>query len=138
MIDLDQFIEEREGRTIQKIIDEESETRFREIETRALRDVLESSPARVIALGGGAWTIDRNRALIVEHRCFTVWLDAPFDVCWQRILRGGDMRPLARHKDRALQLYNERRSLYQLAALRVHVKKGRTVRDLAAEIANAM
>jgi shikimate kinase len=53
MIDLDQFIREREGRTPQAIIDEDGEQRFREIEAQALREALETDGARIIALGGG-------------------------------------------------------------------------------------
>src|SRR6266699_567371 len=84
-IDLDQAIIETEARTPRQIIEEDGEPVFREIETCRLRETLELDLARVIALGGGAWTMPRNRALVAEHNGFTVWLDAPFDLCWQRI-----------------------------------------------------
>jgi shikimate kinase len=83
-LDLDEFIAGRHGRTAQMIIDEEGEPRFRELETEALREALRTD-ACVIALGGGAWTIERNRALVAEHGGLTVWLDAPFELCWERI-----------------------------------------------------
>src|SRR5436305_10939235 len=121
LIDLDQFIEQREGRSIQAIIDEEGEQRFREIESEALREVLRTSSPCIIALGGGAWTIERNRALIHQHTLRTVWLDAPFELCWQRIEDGGNVRPLARERTKARLLYDERRALYSQAALRIKV-----------------
>src|SRR5918911_223736 len=71
-LDLDEFIAGREGRTAQTIIDEDGEQRFRELETEALREALETD-AGVIALGGGTWTIERNRALVAEHTVLTVW-----------------------------------------------------------------
>src|ERR1044072_1765501 len=129
MVDLDQFIAEREGRTPQQIIVEDGEARFREIETTALRVVLENEKAVVVALGGGAWTIEQNRMLISEDGGFTAWLDAPFKLCWQRIRSGGGVRPLARDREKARQLYNARRTLYELADLRVEATEARSTAD---------
>lgn len=134
MIDLDYLITERERRNAQMIIDEDGEASFRQAETEALRAVLGNNRARVIALGGGSWTIERNRALIAEHDGLTVWLDAPFDLCWQRILSAGDTRPLARDKDAARALYEKRRALYQLAELRVEASAEKSAEEIVAEI----
>ncbi len=137
MIDLDDLITARSGRTPQQIIDTDGEPRFREIETETLREALEQSKARIIALGGGAWTIAENRALIERPGCLSVWLDAPFELCWQRIASGKDERPLARSRDSAQKLYGERRMIYQLAALWVAAGEGRSAAEVAAEIAAA-
>jgi shikimate kinase len=138
MIDLDRFIEEREGRTPQVIIDEDGEPKFREIESRALREALATKTARIIALGGGTWTISSNRVLINEHGAFTVWLDAPFELCWQRITRVNLSRPLARDFGSARRLYDERRAVYDQAMLRVRVNEGKSAGAIAAEIADAL
>ena len=129
-LDLDEFIAGREGRTAQTIIDEEGEPRFRELETEALRVALQTD-AGVIALGGGAWTIERNRALVAEHACLTVWLDAPFELCWERIESCVQTRPLARERGKAESLYRERRAHYSQASLRVEVKDGMSARMIA-------
>ncbi|HEX8188598.1 MAG TPA: shikimate kinase, partial [Pyrinomonadaceae bacterium] len=84
-VDLDDAVEEFEGRAPRELIDGEGEDYFRAAETRALRRVLEGGAARVVATGGGAWTLPRNRALAVAHGCLSVWLDAPFDLCLRRI-----------------------------------------------------
>ena len=138
MIDLDEIIAEREKRTVHALISDEGEERFREAETDALRVVLGVKALRVIALGGGAWTLERNRALIAEHDCFTVWLDAPFELCWRRITRVGRNRPLARDLSGARRLYDERRPLYGLAALRVRAAEGRSPHQVATEILRAL
>ncbi len=138
MIDLDSFIEEREGRTVQAIIDEDGEQRFREVESEALREALEKEDVGIIALGGGTWTIARNRSLINEHGGFTIWLDAPFKLCRERIVRGDNSRPLARNLDDARRLYDERRELYAQAALRVEISDGKSADVIAAEIAKAL
>lgn len=138
MLDLDQFIVAREGRSIGTIIDEEGEARFRQAEEGALREALENGTARIIALGGGTWISEGNRALITEHRGFTVWLDVPFELCWQRIIHDDEARPLARDKEQARRLYQERRSLYELAALRVQIFEEADAGAVAAEIVNAL
>ena len=138
MVDLDHFIATREGRTPQQIIDEDGEARFRQLETSALRDVQSDDAARVVALGGGAWTVEQNRALIAEHDGFTVWLDAPFQLCWQRIRSGGPARPLARDREKARRIYRERRPIYALATLHVRATKERSAHHRATEIADAL
>jgi shikimate kinase len=138
LIDLDRFIEEREGRSIRAIIEEDGEQKFREIESAALSDVLNTGSPCVIALGGGAWTIERNRALINQHTRSTIWLDAPFDLCWRRIADGINIRPLAREEDRARKLYDERRSLYSQAALRVKVDDSKSAQAIAEMIVTAL
>ena len=134
MIDLDSFITDREGHTPAEIIVQDSERSFREIETRALKVVLEKNVGRVIALGGGAWMIEANRALAQEHDCLSVWLDAPFELCWQRITASGTNRPLAPDRLTAENLYNDRRVSYQISELRVEVRSDRAPELLTIEI----
>lgn len=138
MLDLDYLIAERERRSVPGLIHEEGLTGFREAESRALRVVLEMNRARVVALGGGSWTIEENRALIESHNCLTVWLDAPFELCWQRIIEDEEVRPLARDRESALRLYEERLPVYALAELRITSTAEKSIEDLAAEIINAL
>lgn len=138
MIDLDGQILKQEGRSAKQIIEEEGESAFREIETRVLRNVLQNSSVGVIALGGGAWTLQRNRELITSAGGVSVWLDAPFNLCWQRIAVTGDKRPLARTEHDALSLYTERRAAYASADLRVEVTGSKTTDEVALEIATAL
>lgn len=121
MVDLDERITEREGRSPAQLIVEEGEETFRSIETSVLRGLLETDTARVIALGGGAWIQETNRALLNQYSYKSVWLDVPFEVCWARIVSSGEDRPLGRTKDQAQALYDRRRPVYQLADLRIEV-----------------
>lgn len=137
-IDLDQAIIEREGRTPREIIEEDGEAAFREIETSRLCETLESGFARVVALGGGAWTIQRNRQLVAAHHGVTVWLDAPFDLCWRRIAAAGSERPLAPDEEQARRLYLDRRHQYQLASLHLVANGEEDAEVLAETIARAI
>ena len=138
MVDLDQIITERERRTPGSYIRELGEDAFREAEAEALRVLLENNRARVIALGGGAWARSRNRDLIAKHRALSVWLDAPFYLCWQRILQSTVERPLASSESAAHALFEDRRAIYALASLHVTIEEN-TLPDAAAlEIENAL
>jgi shikimate kinase len=119
MVDLDERITEREGRSSAQLIIDEGEKAFRAIESEVLRELLEKDTASVIALGGGAWIEEVNRILINHHSCLSVWLDVPFEVCWSRIEASGDDRPLVRTREQAQALYDRRRSVYELAKLHI-------------------
>ncbi len=138
LVDLDQVIAEQEGRTAQEIIDQDGEATFRVIETRTLREVLENKSRGVVALGGGAWTLERNRNLIDQTGGVTVWLDAAFDLCWERIISSEGNRPLARDEGQARLLYAERRPLYSLARVHVLVGAEKSTDNISAEIAGVL
>ena len=133
-IDLDRYIQQREGRTIKQIIEQDGESTFREIETRTLESVLASDSTQVIALGGGTWMLERNRNLISQRRAFTVWLDVPFKLCWERIAAAGSERPLAPDQERAKTLYDDRLKVYKLASLHVVVDANSDVDELTEKI----
>jgi shikimate kinase len=137
-LDLDDLVAAREGRNAQQLIDEKGEPFFRDAETRALEEALRDEGTRVIATGGGAFTFERNRAHVNARRCLTVWLDAPFELCWQRIQAVDNSRPLARDEVKARELYERRRAAYALAELRLRVHSEATPEQLAREIANAL
>lgn len=133
-IDLDSFITKREGRSPAELIEQDGEDAFRETETRAMSEVLENSKARVIALGGGAWTIKANRALVDKHGCLSVWLDTPFELCWERITASGTIRPLAPERQSAEALYNARCSAYGLAKIRIDSREVRGLDKIVIEV----
>ena len=123
MIDLDERITEKAGRSPAQLIVEQGEAAFRLIESATLRELIEADTADIIALGGGAWIQEVNRNLINQAGCVSIWLDVPFEVCWSRIEASGENRPLGRTKDQAHRLYEERRPIYQLA--NIHIKPER-------------
>jgi shikimate kinase len=138
-MDLDSFITQSEGRSPAEIIEQDGEAAFREIETQALRDALESNDARVIALGGGAWPVDANRALVAEHNCLSVWLDAPFELCWDRIISSANtIRPMAPDRERAQRLFQVRRDSYELAHLRLVMSKTTAPDETVVELATSL
>ena len=138
MIDLDDRITQREGRSPAQLINEQGETSFRSIESEVLRELLETDALCVIALGGGAWIEERNRELIDRFGCTTVWLDVPFEVCWARIEAADEERPLGKTRDQAQVLYERRRPIYELAKVHVQVDPDEKLYDLASRISHRL
>ena len=141
-IDLDALISEREKRSPASILKQSGEDEFRRIETETLCHVLEEQSTgvatRIVALGGGAWTLQRNRDLISAHNGVTIWLDAPFELCWERIEAGGSARPLAPSRERAEKLYRERRPVYELANVHIVISETTAAAKAARTIAETL
>ena len=71
-IDLDEFIEARQGMTIPQIFDQMGEARFRELETEALSEVAVIQNV-IVGCGGGTPCHGGNMALMNQAGT-TVWL----------------------------------------------------------------
>src|SRR5438105_1533118 len=68
-VDVDELIVRKAGKTIREIFEQDGEQKFREIETKVIREVMPLEE-HVIALGGGSLMREENRQLIREagHR----------------------------------------------------------------------
>jgi shikimate kinase len=147
--DLDNRIEQAEGRAVADIFRDSGEQAFRRIERAALKQVLQELQAgsiRVIALGGGAFAQPANAASLQAAGMPTVFLDAPMEELWQRCReqamreqtkRGRSERPLLRSIDQFRELHASRREAYLSASLRIETGS-RTIEAIADEIAKAL
>ena len=136
-VDLDARIESREGQTVPEIFRDRGEAGFRLAETSALGDLL-SEPLernRVVALGGGAFAVERNRELL--RRWPSVFLEAPASELWQRSLADGVERPLRSDPEQFAQLYAERLPFYRQASVVVETT-GKQLVSICAEIEGAL
>jgi shikimate kinase len=136
--DLDRAIEESEKMNVAQIIDTRGIEVYREIETSTLARVVEDPGDMILSLGGGTWTVEQNRRLIKEHSFQSIWLEATFEHCWLNITFSKKRRPLARDKQQAKKLFEERLKVYCLADLRFLVRSNSTSYDVAREIADEM
>jgi len=134
MVDLDEWITARVGRSPAELITQDGEAAFREIESNALRELLQANEAGVIALGGGAWIEKQNRDLIDQFSCTSVWLDTPFAMCWERIATSEEDRPLGRTLEEAQARYDFRKEFYELAMVHITVNSEDRVDDLVSLI----
>lgn len=111
LYDMDNYIEKTLGMSIPDIFEEKGEEYFRQKETEAIAAL--GASGGVIACGGGAMLRQVNAA---SARKFgrVIFIDTPFDVCWQRI-SGDRNRPIVMRNTReSLQVvYEERYPLYK-------------------------
>lgn len=115
-IDLDQVIEEHEGRPIRDIFRDAGEPYFRSIERRELARTGFWKEA-VIALGGGTFCDDHNQQ-VVRRSGISVWLDAPLDLLYARCA-GKEYRPLFNTREHMKALLELRRPFYAKADLKI-------------------
>jgi shikimate kinase len=134
MVDLDEVITSVEGRSPAELIRAEGERSFRQIETANLRRALESNNGSVIALGGGAWIESKNREMLAAKGAKTVWLDAPFELCWKRIESSSEDRPLGTTREQANELFQRRYPIYELASVRIDVKPAEGPAEIAERV----
>jgi len=109
LVDLDAYIEEKEGRTIPEIFAQDGEPHFRELEAKYIREMPENS---VVATGGGA-IINPVTAETARNAGTVVFLDADFELCYNRI-KGDTHRPLVMKntKEGLKELFDKRREIY--------------------------
>lgn len=119
-LDLDCWIEERQGLSIAQIFEQQGEAAFRELEAQALEHVAKQPPA-VIALGGGAFSNPANRRIVRESG-ISVWLQVDLEEAAQRCL-GLPERPLAQDPQAFARLY--RRRLPDYAQADIHISTQR-------------
>jgi len=134
-VDLDFVIEQTENKPIAEIINNCGLAYYRQIETKNLQKILSNGTAQVVALGGGAWTIEENRRLIKEQKFTTVWLESSFEHCWRNIKASKKERPLATNRRQTEQLFEERQRFYCLADWHFIIKPELTSFEVAKKIA---
>ncbi|WP_283609487.1 shikimate kinase [Faecalispora anaeroviscerum] len=115
-LDLDQYIEQQQGKTVSQIFADDGEATFRRLENEAARE-LSRKDNLVIATGGGTVLKEENAALLRETGVI-VLLNASLETL-ERRLDGVSNRPLLQRDDRQeflRDLYARRIPLYRAAA----------------------
>jgi shikimate kinase len=91
--DLDTYIIEQDGRSVNDIFTEEGEAYFRLLEKKALETLTETYPQLIVATGGGTPCFHGNMNYMTANGK-TIWLNPPVDVLMQRLEKEKDHRPL--------------------------------------------
>ena len=95
LIDLDTYIEEKEGKNIPEIFNEYGEAAFRRMEREALEEIFRDPdrPRAILSLGGGTVTSGQCRQLIRRHTdCF--YLRATTDTLLSNLEGHSEGRPM--------------------------------------------
>lgn len=116
-VDMDEYIENKAGRTVAEIFSQEGEAGFRAREREAVK-TLAGSSRQIVSTGGGALTFPENVRAFRAGGCAIVLIDTSLEEIKRR-LKNDTKRPLLQRPDRdaAIQsLYRQRLPLYQAAA----------------------
>ena len=95
LIDLDTYIEEKQGKNIPEIFNEYGEAAFRRMEREALEEIFSdhARPRAILSLGGGTVTSEECRQLIRCHTdCF--YLRASTDILLGNLAGHSASRPM--------------------------------------------
>jgi len=96
-LDLDEWIEQREGKSIAEIFSTQGETRFREVERDSLR-ALETRENLVISSGGGTPCHHENMEWMNQHG-ITIFLNPSAEILYNRLQDQKVHRPLISELD---------------------------------------
>lgn len=96
LIDLDQYIEQKEGLKMEDIFKEKGEPYFRKKEEECLKQIVEKEDDIILSLGGGTPMTPKCSAILKEKtRCF--FLTCSPKVLSERMLLLQDGRPLVKN-----------------------------------------
>ena len=145
--DVDKLVEERVGKTVREIFQEDGEKFFREIERQVLKEV-SRSVHHVISLGGGS-VVDPNNFAVVKNSGILVYLQSSPEQLLRRLLHKTDRPVLSdsegqrlnpeQLRERVLQLYADREPIYSQAHLTIYTddkKVGMTVDEIVRKLSH--
>lgn len=134
-VDMDTYLERREGKRVKEIFAEGGEDAFRAVETDVLRELAGKDPL-LVSCGGGIIKKDENRAILQEAG-FVVYLQVTADEAKSRI-SDTSTRPLFQDIESARRTAEERLPLYaEVADLTVDTA-GKHVAAIAREVQAAL
>lgn len=139
-IDLDDYIEEKEGQTVKEIFENKGEIYFRKAETKWLSEITTHQDNIVLAVGGGTPCYGNNIEMMNMDNVVSIYLKLPPGYLANRLFNERSGRPLISHLNTIEALTEfvgihlfERQSYYHKAKLTIAAEH-KTVADLAREI----
>ena len=110
-VDMDTYIETKEGMSIPEIFAQKGEPYFRKVEAETVVEL--SKGNAIVGCGGGAM-LNTTSAEVGRKSGQVIFLDVPFNVCYKRI-KGDTNRPIVMNnsKEQLQDIFNQRHEIYQ-------------------------
>ncbi len=131
-VDMDTYLERREGRRVKEIFADVGEEGFRAIETDVLEELSQKEERLLVSCGGGVVTREENRA-ILRDAGFVIHLEVTVDEAAARI-SDKSTRPLFQDIEAARARCAERAPLYASVADAEIDTAGKSVPRIAREV----
>jgi len=116
-LELDRLVEQQHGMSLRESFEMFGREMFRRTERATLQATLASHPSFVMATGGGIVAEPATFEMLLTS-CLTVWVKAPPQEHMQRVIKQGDLRPMAnnaRAMDDLVAILASREPLYSRA-----------------------
>ncbi|WP_109300458.1 shikimate kinase [Aquimarina sp. AU474] len=144
-VDLDDYIENQEHKSIKDIFKNNGEIYFRKKETLYLNEVLNTLENAILSLGGGTPCFAGNLEIIKEHpKTKVVYLKTSLDELTKRLFNERNKRPLLAHLKTEFELKDfirkhlfERSFYYNQADLNVSTDE-KNVEQISEEIISSL
>ncbi len=141
LIDLDEFLEQGDGRSIAEIFAEDGEKAFREMEADAVECIVMVHGAMgnniILSLGGGT-LMNAENAKTLKANTEIFYLKASVDTLVENLKGAEDDRPMLSGADlrtKVEELMRKRAATYEKEAHHIIMTDGRDCADVADEIA---
>lgn len=135
LLDSDEMIEARTGRTVREIWRDDGEPAFRTLETEVLVEAVSAEVPSVVAAAGGVVLSERNREVLVHSDAHVVWLLADVEILLDRVRRGMHRPLLDDDPEGTLRaMFAERETLYRSVADAIVSVDNRTINDVAGAV----
>lgn len=134
-LDTDQWIVEKEGKSISEIFEQQGEEYFRQLETACIGQLLSEEKGKVIAVGGGLPIKEENRK-ILKQLGMVIYLKGTPETIYERV-KGDKNRPLLQTEDpraKIQKMLKEREAYYIEAADLILEIENKSVEQLISEI----
>ena len=125
-IDLDDYIEKKEKKSISSIFNDKGESTFRNLETHYLKEIISASQQTIVSLGGGTPCFNNNLEFINE-KGISIYFEAPLKLLRDRILAAKHIRPMFKDLNekevlgKLKDLIEKRKLFYELATYKINV-----------------
>ena len=97
-LDLDDYIQQQEGKTITEIFKNRGEIYFRKVESKYLNELISSKDNTIISLGGGTPCYGNNmEAIKNSNDTISIYLKTSIAILSDRLFLEKDKRPLISH-----------------------------------------
>lgn len=120
-------------KSIEEIFKKDGEKKFREAETKIIKD-LEKKDSCIISSGGGVVMKPKDMESLKKNSK-VIYLKTEFETILKRV-KTLKNRPLLKDKDKAKQIYTERLPFYKKAADVIIETEGKSPKAIASEIAS--
>ena len=139
-MDLDDVIQERDGRKITDIFAENGEAVFRQMELDALQKITVQEGTMILALGGGT-LMTQGCAEIVHERTTCIYLRADIGTLINHLEGEAEGRPMLKGESlraRIQELMDLRSATYENTAHIIIDTDGKSIEAIASEIASTI